>query len=301
MIAIWGANSFIGRHLVHTLIGQKCSARLLARDFSDMPFDLPAYMDCIEADFKQPASYIEALRGCKTLVLLVSASRAATFADQPERERSENITPYRTLLQTIEDAGIIPDHIIYASSGGTVYGITPAIPTTEDAPLAPISPYGQAKVEIEQYIYDFAARTGIGADILRIANPIGEWNKRPGLVDAAIKAAKTGPPLTLWGDGTYVRDYFDVRELAGCFSELIAHGGHGARYYNVGSGIGHSINDIIEIVGEVTGRIVPVSRHPVQKADVPYSVLSCSSIYKDIGWRAKTPIAEVIQRMVVSI
>lgn len=298
MIAIWGANGFIGRHLVRALQEQGAEeCRLFARDFDGFPFPVPPTMACYEADFKQPDSYLRALKGCRTLVLLVSASGARRFADDPAAEIAENVMPYRALFQSLATESHDIERLVFLSSGGAVYGAGVQEPVAEDAPLAPVSPYGCAKKDIEAALMAFAAETGCDSVILRPSNPVGLWAKRPHIVGAALHSAKTGAVLPIFGDGQTVRDFFSVRDLAEAISLACRHPAAKNQIFNIGSGKPCTVNEVIAMVRETTGAALPVAYREAHAADVPYNVLDCRKIGAALGWRPEQSLEDVIKEM----
>ena len=297
MIAVWGANSFIGRHVTHRLCATNQPVKLFARNFDEFPFDLPDTTQKFIRDFNAPDTYINDLADCQALVLLVSASQARTFANDPAQEVEQNVKPYQHLFEALQSRQTAIEHIIYASSGGTVYGITAPYPIPETHPTNPISPYGQGKLAIENLLIDHAAKTKCTYTILRIANPVGRFGKRKGLIDYVLAAANSGKPLTVNGDGKIVRDYFDVAELAEAFDLCLHHPAARNEIFNVGSGIGHSINDVITIAEKVTNKKITVRHNPPIAADAPYNVLDCTRTHKEIAWKHKNDLMYVVRTL----
>jgi nucleoside-diphosphate-sugar epimerase len=120
-----------------------------------------------------------------------------------------------------------------------------------------------------------------------------------GIVSAAIRAAQTGSSLTLFGGGLQVRDFFDADDLAAA----IAAAGVDSReagVWNVGSGVGTCVIDVIRLVEEATGRPIEISMLPGREIDVPYAVLDCGRAEADLGWMATFELRESIARIVAA-
>lgn len=302
MLAIWGANGFIGRHLVRALSesGPEQALKLFARDFQGFPFALPENAECHERDFTDPQSYIDRIVDCQTLVLLTSSSGSRSNKDRPEREIEQNVHPYDNLFTALSTRKNEIEHIIYLSSGGTVYGNAGNTPISEETPLNPISPYGKAKCTIEQRLMDFSQQSGIAYTILRVANPVGIWTKKPNLVSAALNSAITGQPLDVYGDGSNIRDYFDVTELAQCIAMTVKNQQAHNQIFNVGSGQGHAVNHVVRLVEEISGKQVKTNTLPPNKTDVRYNVLDCNRIEKAMGWKAVNTLDKIIKSMLES-
>jgi UDP-glucose 4-epimerase len=296
MIAIWGANGFIGRHLTQVLVAAGENIELFARDFDGFPFALSSHATCVPADFLSPQDTMERIRKCRTLVLMVNASQVRHSGPGPGQDISSSLKPYKVFFDELAE-GPVPGHIIYLSSGGAVYGPVEVVrPIPETHPVRPVSPYGQVKLAVEELIQARAADIGFKYSILRVANPVGVWCKKAALVPVAIKAAKTGTPVTVFGDGSMIRDYFDVRELAHAI-KLVAEKPGANEIYNVGSGKGRSINEVIEIVSRVTGREITVRHEAPNGLDVPYNVLDCGKIEKTVSWRAQEDLENIVKTM----
>jgi UDP-glucose 4-epimerase len=295
MIGIWGANGFIGRHLTHHLSLSGKPTALFARDFKDIPF--PVNAKSIVADFMQPETYSSYIKDCSVLVLAVSASAARTFMGSPEKEIELNVSPYKNLFNHLRRVNVIPNKIIYLSSGGAIYGDAPPFPISESFPINPITPYGIAKAEIEKSLKEFCNEVDCDYTILRIANPVGRWFKKPSLVSVALNCAKSGTVLNVQGDGSYIRDYFDVCELVVAISVVAEGNSTRNTILNVGSGVGHSINDIVNIVQNVTNEKITVNYIPEPAYNIPYNVLDCAQIRHYTKWTAKKPIDKIIDEM----
>ena len=166
--------------------------------------------------------------------------------------------------------------IVFLSSGGTVYGNPDTAPVTEIHPLRPICSYGVVKVAIENYLFMYHDLYGIEPVVLRPSNPIGPRQGHfgiQGVVPTFLRRLLDGELIEVWGDGSVVRDYLDITDLAAlCLragtSEVIG-------VFNAGSGIGTSVNDILAIIESVTGR------HP----EVTYSLL-VPSMSNESSWTA---------------
>lgn len=297
MIAIWGANGFIGRHVVQLLAGMDCPVSLLSRDFKNMPFNFSPRMCTTEADFNDPDSYCEKLSSCSTLVLAVSASGSRTYINNPEMEISANVVPYQNFFTALKQRGIIPKRIIYLSSGGAIYGKTPKIAVSENFPAQPVTPYGKAKVEIEKSLKNFCRETGGDYTILRVSNPVGTYSKKISLVPAILNCCWHGQTLNVQGNGECVRDYFDVGELADAIIKIIKTDSTKNTILNVGSGIGRSINEIIDIVSMEIKIRPNINYMPEQGQEIPYNVLDCSLIKLHTGWQSLRPLQEIIREM----
>ncbi len=297
MIAVWGANGFIGRNLVGALSSSfRGNIKLFSRSFDGFDCPLSDAITLFEYDFTKIDDYIDQLLDCDTLILLVSASNVGSFAGGLTQEIVKNVTPYKKLLDALAECDNKLKHLIYLSSGGAVYGKDVFEPITENSPLNPISPYGEGKVLIENYIIEASLNAAWNYSILRVANPVGIGSKK-GLIKSALDTDNSNNSMTIWGDGSAVRDYFSVDELVLAIELLIKTPVISNNIYNVGSGKGHSISEVISCVSDVVGYTIPIIYNKERGVDVPYNVLDCNKINNEIGWKAEKDLKDIIQTM----
>lgn len=297
MIAIWGANGFIGRNLAKNLAetGTQENVKLFSRNFDGFPLACPTSFSKYEHDFTNPKSYINELKSCKTIILLVTSSYARTNLSDFNVEIRQSVDPYKGFFEALNTNNIQPEHIIYASSGGAVYGaVDTKAPLSEKYSCAPSTPYGKGKLLIEEAISKYAQDAPWRYTLLRIANPLGGQGN--GLVNSAFNAIQTGKQLPLFSRGKSVRDYFDVKELAQAITMICNHVSQKNQIYNIGSGQGTSVMDVIACVNNVTGKKVPFT---LQDGDdpIPYNVLDCRKIENNIGWKAQNTLETIIKDM----
>ncbi len=300
MIILIGGNGFIGRHLSCAIHGTGAAFTVVSRGGTSDFLDAHANSGrAMSAEDFQGAPGNDLIRSADTIVYLVNQSVPASFVDQPWRELETNSMPaFRDLVRI---AKINPSaHLIYASSGGAVYGHGLGnVAVDETVPVAPISPYGLGKVLGEQ-ILQFVFRThGLAFDILRISNPIGIWHRNPqqGLVMAAFRAIKSGAPLPIFGDGGQVRDYLDADDLAEAILQVANQHHDGNGIWNVSSGEGHSVMEVIGLVSDVTGLEVPTEIRPARSVDVDKIILDNSQFTGKFGWRPMTSLRSSVEKV----
>ena len=204
-----------------------------------------------------------------------------------------HVTPTLRLLQLCGEARV--RRLVFASSGGTVYGAARQIPTPESAPTLPRCAYGMQKLMIEQYM-DLCWRTqGLDGRALRVANPYGPGQSpfgRQGVVAAMLHRALEGRPVEIWGDGEVTRDFIHVHDVAAAFLAMACYDGP-ERVMNVGSGVGRSLNALLAEAAAALGiASVGVVRRPGRAADVPASVLDTALIRRETGWRPRIALAD---------
>ena len=238
-------------------------------------------------------------RGVSAALHFAALSSVAESVEQPARYYQANVADGLALLGALERAGV--RRFIFSSSA-SVYGGASG-PLSESAPLAPGNPYGFTKVILERALADFAAAYGWRSIALRYFNAAGasaahgeDHRPESHLIPLAIRAARGGgaaPPLEIYGtdyatpDGTCVRDYIHVADLAEAHVLALEalDSGHGGGIYNLGSGRGFTVREVLQAVEAATGRPVPVKAGPRRPGDPPMLVASAQRARVDLGWR----------------
>jgi UDP-glucose 4-epimerase len=189
--------------------------------------------------------------------------------------------------------------LVYLSSGGTVYGIPETEVVPETHPLRPISSYGIVKVAIENYLFMEHKLHGLQHVVLRASNPYGPRQGHTGvqgIIGTHLWRTARGEPVEIWGDGSVVRDFIHVRDLAELCATAVQSDVAGC--YNAGSGTGASVAQIVDSISrtvECSGRtpMVPVYK-PGRSLDVPRVVLDITRACRDFDWVPKIGLDEGI-------
>lgn len=231
-------------------------------------------------DFLQ--SIIEANNIDTVVHLVATIIPGSTFEDY-KREYQQIIFPTIELMEVCAQRHI---KFVYFSSGGTVYGNrTDMKPFVESDTMAPISYYGWSKQMMENSIHYVHRTTGLKYLILRPSNPYGHGQNihaRQGLIAVALGKIFAGEPITVWGDGSNVRDYIYIDDLCKAVVQLLEKDVHNTTI-NIGSGKGASINDIIRVLKEVVDEDVKVDYLPARSADVAHMILDTSRLKKYVN------------------
>jgi len=295
--AILGGGGFMGSHL-----GQA----LLALGHELTVFDRPEarFLDELRrtgarifvGDFLKVDDIRRALSDTEVVYHLVSTSVPLTSNDNLVWDAETNIVGTLRMLEEAQRTHV--RKIIFASSGGTVYGIPRAIPITEDHPTNPTSAYGISKLSIEKYLHLHWILQKLDYCILRISNAYGEREPTAGVqgvIGTFLNRALHGQEIVIWGDGSAVRDYVYVGDVARAFVSAATASG-APRIFNVGSGQGHDLNDILALVQQNLQRPLRRKYMPARAFDVPANVLDISRAREYLDWTPKIGLAEGISR-----
>lgn len=295
---ILGGAGFMGSHLAAALIAGGHAVRIFDRPDRKL---LPGYplrdeVEWREGDFVNPKDTARALAGCDVVFHLVSTTLPGPANDNPVYDVESNVVGTLRMLDAARQSGV--KKIIFSSSGGTVYGMPRAIPITENHPTEPITAYGIGKLMIEKYLHLHHVLHGMDYMVLRVANPFGERQRvtsAQGAVTVFLRHALSGRPIEIWGDGSVVRDYLYVGDVAQAFVRAIDHTPT-ERIINIGSGTGRSLHEIVDAIEALTGRKVERRYFPGRPFDVPVNVLGISRARSALDWVPRTPLEEGLRR-----
>jgi UDP-arabinose 4-epimerase len=221
---------------------------------------------------------------------------------QPQLYFHNNVVGTLSLLEVMREHGV---HKIVASSSCATYGEPAVIPITEEHPRQPMNPYGESKLMIEKMLFWYARAHGLRYTILRYFNAagadpdgeLGEMHEPETHLIPRIIAAALGslPAVDVYGtdfdtaDGTAVRDYIHVTDLAEAHVAALRYleSGGPPAVFNLGTGIGYSVRDVISAVEQTSGRKVPYRDLPRREGDPPELVADASKAVQGLAWRPR--------------
>jgi len=300
---ILGGGGFIGRHVALRLAAAGHRVSLAGRRAPERAFP-PEIAGQIDWQFLElgSADWDRVIAGMDVVHHYAWGSLPASANANPGGDLRSNVGAVIDLLDALQRRG--GGRVIFSSSGGTVYGKLHETPVRETHPVAPINAYGAGKAAAETYFSLYRAMHGIDCRIARIANPYGagqNLSHGQGAVTTFIDNALRERTITIWGTGEVVRDYVFIGDVADCLVRLAAAPRDETFIFNVGSGMGVSLNGIITELETQLGRSLNVSRTAPRPIDVPVSILSIERARKLLGWSPLVPFAEGIARTVADM
>jgi UDP-glucose-4-epimerase GalE len=222
---------------------------------------------------------------------------------KPELYFSNNVAGTLSLLTAMAQSNV--KRLVFSSTAA-VYGTPQIVPIPEDSPFAPVSPYGESKVMVEKILGWLDPYRGLRSIKLRYFNACGsdpesglgeEHDPETHLIPLLIRAVLTETPIAIYGDdyetpdGTCIRDYIHVADLAEAhllaLEKLLAGGASDA--FNVGTGMGRSVMEVMRAVEEVSGRTVPYEIGPRRAGDAPVLVANSDKLKRALGWKPRFP------------
>lgn len=293
-VLILGGNGFIGSHLVDALLLSGHKVRIFDRRPEIYRLPLSG-VDYRLGDWTDVSTLAEALEGVDVVYHLISTTVPATSNLDPISDIQSNLVNTVRLLQLMVQKGI--SRIVYLSSGGTVYGIPNLVPIPEVHPLRPICSYGIVKVAIENYLFMFQSLYGLQPIVLRASNPYGERQGHggvQGIIGTILQKIKSGSPIEIWGDGSVVRDFLHVSDLINLCLKAGESGVCGI--FNAGSGVGHSIQEVIQIAEKATSSKANAVFKEARAYDVPSVVLEITKAQKELGWEPVIVLLDGVTR-----
>jgi len=285
---ITGGSGFIGRHVAQLLASQGNAVTIASRTMPSFQFpaDISPYISWVQLDIAaHDAPWDRLLEDVDVVHHYAWTSLPASANADPAADLSVNVTATIRLLDAAKRHGC---RVVFASSGGTVYGIT-SEPIPEEHLLVPITAYGASKATAEIYLNLYRSLHWIDCRIARIANPYGvgqNTGRGQGAVAAFLGKALRSEPIVIWGNGAIVRDYIHISDAAAGLVKLAQAqdlGGHCV--FNIGSGVGHSLNDLISEIEKLLDRRLEVEYTPSRSFDVPLNILSIKRAQEILGWK----------------
>lgn len=298
-IILYGGGGFIGSHIVEYLIERKFNITVFDRLDNLSKNNLNPFLDKIEfipGDFNNIIDIKKSLKGKDYVIHLVSSTIPADSNVNKIYDIETNLISTLKLLDECVRNNI--KKIIFISSGGTVYGRTNNNPITEEHPTDPICSYGIVKLAIEKYLELYRNLYNLNYTVLRLSNPFGEKHtpkKGQGFIETALYKIFKGDVVEIWGNGNTVRDYIYVKDAAkAIYLSLIANTKY--NLFNISSGKGYKINDILDIFRNMLKLDFNVSYLPSRNSDVPVNVLANNRAIEYLKWKPETTLEDAINK-----
>lgn len=294
-ILVIGGHGFIGRHLVFKLNKMGHDVRVFSRH-ARREHHIQNGVEYIAGDFLCLDELKPALADVHTVYHLAVTTIPGSSNRKIIYDAQTNLMGTLQLLQAAATVGV--QRFIFVSSGGSVYGPSPKKPISEAYPTNPISAHGVSKLAIEKYLEIYRRTYGIEYRVARAGNPYGEGqnpDKGQGFIARVLAQLARKEEIVIWGDGNVVRDFFYVGDLAEALV-LMLDDEAPYRVYNVGSGEGKSLLEMIRILESITGKVANLRFEPGRTADVPYNWLDIARIREALAWEPETNLPSGVER-----
>lgn len=283
---VLGGGGFIGTNLCRRLVDNGHRVRAFGRN---CPF--PEALEGVEwfqGDFGDGAALAAAIETFDVIYHLVNGSTPLSANLDMVGDVQRNVIASLGLLEICRKLGV--SRVVFVSSGGTIYGCPQQIPTPETAPTDPITAYGITKLAIEKYLALYQHLHQIDYRVLRVTNPFGPFQtsiKNQGVIASIVARALRDEAIEIWGDGSVVRDFIFVDDVVDALVAA-AHDRSNARVFNIGSGEGHSLCEVLDSIEGLLGKKLNIQWKQGRPLDVPISVLAIDRARQILEWTPKT-------------
>jgi UDP-glucose 4-epimerase len=299
-ILVTGGAGYIGSHAVYFLLKRGHQVVVVDNLSRGYARNVPAGLLRV-CDLRETEKITTLLRDehCDAVIHFAAYIAVGESTKFPELYFSNNVAGSISLFEAMLAADV--KKIVFSSTAAA-YGIPKEVPIKEDQPSLPINPYGESKVMVEKVLQTLDQYRELRSIRLRYFNAcgsepeagLGECHEpETHLIPLMLRAILTGQPVTLFGDdyptpdGTCIRDYIHVSDLAEAHVGAVEHllKGGASFVFNVGTGQGHSVKEVLAAVGRVTGKPVPHVIGPRREGDPPSLVADSKRLRATLGWR----------------
>lgn len=297
---ILGGGGFIGSNLAEALLLAGYRVRIFERPHSQtqMHPGIIEQLEWVEGDFSNPAEVDVALHECDIVFHLISTTLPKSSNENPIYDVESNLVATISMLESARKHAV--KKVIFTSSGGTVYGIPTETPISETHPTEPIASYGITKLAIEKYLHLFNILHGLDYCVLRLANPYGKGQRviaSQGAIAVFLYKALHNETIEIWGDGSITRDYIHISDVVSAMLQTLSYSGS-QRIFNIGSGIGINLNEILHEIENICGHAVKKIYLPGRQFDVPCNVLNIDRARETLNWQPKVSFSQGIKETV---
>lgn len=307
-LLVTGGAGYVGSVCAAVLVEQGHDVTIIDNFSTGNREAVPAAATVVEGDVRDKASEVLAQGGFEGVIHFAARSLVGESVDKPDEYWQHNFVTTLSLLDAMRANGV--NNLVFSSTAAT-YGEPQEVPITEDFPTQPTNPYGASKLAIDYAITSYANAYGLGATSLRYFNVAGAYGNigenrevETHLIPLVLQVALGHrDKIMMFGDdwptkdGTNIRDYIHIRDLADAHLlalESNAPGNH--RIFNLGSGEGYSVKEVIETCREVTGHAIPAEVAPRRAGDPAVLIASSDKAMTELGWKpTRTDLKTIVE------
>ncbi len=293
---VLGANGFIGSHIVDSLVSAGENVRAFDRFGTQLRnFKTHPSIEDMSGDFLYRKDLAKALQDVDYVFHFISTTTPASAENNPLIDIETNLKMSVELFEECVTHKV--KKVIFASSSSIYGDINTDTPIDEVAVPEPVSPYTIGKLTIEHYLRYFKRKFDLDSVTYRISNPYGERHSivsKQGVVPIFLHHIAKGEPIAVMGDGTMIRDYLYVGDVASLIAKTYKNTSQ--PIYNLGSGKGESVNQLIDVIKKVTGRPVDIEFKPKPATFVQRVVLDISRFRSEFSLAPQTTLEEGIRK-----
>ena len=290
--AVLGAG-FIGKSFI-----QHCVAKgeeLSVLDHKACPVEFSGKLDWLQGEFSDEHSLEQAIRGVDVVYHFISSTVPGDESDDAA-ELVQNVVQTLMLMKLCVKAGV--KRIVFISSA-SVYGKQDVFPIFEDASTDPISSHGIHKLTIEKYLQLYKFHHGLDCKIMRLSNPFGPGQRvteRQGFIAIAIGKILAGEDIVIRGEGEDIRDYVYIDDVCDALYLLGRCVETDNVLFNIGSGKGYSLNQVVDLIEGILGRSVNVLHVESRSSDIPTSILDINTAQSVLKYENRVSLEEGLRK-----
>ncbi len=295
-VLVTGGAGFIGSHVSEALLVRGHEVTVVDDLSSGKRGNVPEGADFHEADVRTGCAEIFRSFRPDALCHLAAQMDVRRSVREPDFDADVNVLGTVRLLESCVAHGV--GKVVFASTGGAVYGEQNEFPAPENHPQYPVSPYGVSKLAGERYLHYYRAQHGLPYAALRYANVYGprqDPHGEAGVVAIFSGNLAEGQPSTIFGTGEQTRDYVYVGDVARA-NVLALEGDAPDGAYNIGTGIETSVTELYERMRRLSGRDVAAERGPAKPGEQSRSSVDPTKAARELGWKPETDLASGLER-----
>ena len=299
-VMVTGGAGFVGSHVVDRLLARGDDVLVVDDLSTGSASNLPPGVELEEMDIASPRLLDVASAWRPEAVCHAAAQPSVPVSmSDPLLDAHTNVMGGLNVLRAAMEAGAA--QVVYVNTGGALYGEPDYLPCDEDHPQRPLSPYGLSKLTMERY-FRLMLPPSVTLKVLRLANVYGPRQSaegESGVISIFIRRVLRGEPVTIDGDGLQTRDFVYVGDVAAALQLAIDH--PEPLTANIGAGSGVSVNELFEVIADLTGYERSPQLGPPRLGDVKHVVLEVTRARERLGWTATTSLADGLRKTVAAM
>jgi len=295
-VCVTGGAGFIGSHVAEALVARGHRVLIVDDLSSGRKENVPAGAQFHHLDIRSSeAADLVRDAGVEVLVHHAAQMDVRRSVADPVFDAQVNVEGTLRLLEAGRQGSL--HQVVFASTGGAMYGEQDVFPADEDHPTRPLSPYGVAKLAVERYLYFYHAEYGLDATCLRYANVYGPRQNphgEAGVVAIFLDRLLAGRDCTINGDGLQTRDYVNVADVVA--ANLAVLGRPDFSVFNVGTGVETDVVTLYRHLAAAAGIARPASHGPAKSGEQRRSAITSDRLARELGIRPAVPLAEGLRQ-----
>jgi UDP-glucose 4-epimerase len=291
---VTGGAGFIGSTLTRLLLERGYDVRV----FDDLSCGSRDHLDGLDVelvtgDVRDLDALTDVAAGADAMFHLAAGAGVVDSIERPIENFDLNARGTLLALWAARESGV--GRFVFSSSNAPLGDN--AYPASEDKPLAPLSPYGAGKATGEAYCSAFYGAYGLDAVAVRFSNAYGPRSgRKTNVIPLFIRRIMAGEPLTIYGDGTQTRDFVYVSDLANGLIRAAEADGVGGEVFQLASGVETSLNDLVRMLGEVSGTSPEVRHEPPRAGEIQRNYSLIEKARSRLGHAPEVPLADGLSR-----